>query len=156
MIPYSRFRDLRLFHFIDSSEIRTLKNWEFMGQLWIGEAVGFSEWLRLMTTPHSLGSIALDLCDLPDELVSSILSEIELPLRRGMTLSEVEAILGSPIDSQNFVPDRQSFDFHVPGQSRYDISCTLLNDGGLAYLVVTIADNVPNNSFNTDALTRAG
>ena len=47
MIPQKEFGKLRLKQFVPEEEITKLKDWKFEGHLWRGEALGFSEWLRL-------------------------------------------------------------------------------------------------------------
>jgi hypothetical protein len=146
VIPHSRFSQLRLSDFVDPSEISQLSDWEFLDRLWVGEAVGFSEWLCLESSPQQLGSLALDLADLPHNAVESCLSAIGLPLSRGMSLPQIQAVLGRPSGYHSFVPDRTTYDFELGGPDPYDISCTVFTDGGLSYLVVTVPEAVPNNS----------
>jgi hypothetical protein len=154
VVPHSRFSQLRLSDFVNPSEISQLSDWEFLDRVWVGEAVGFSEWLRPECSPQRLGSLALDLAELPQNAVESCLSAIELPLSRGMALPQIQAVLGSPSGRHNFVSDRTSYDFKIGGQNPYDISCTVLTDGGLSYLVVTVQEAVPNNSFKPKPLPR--
>jgi hypothetical protein len=78
MISHDRFGALRLAHFLPDAQIAELRDWEFMEHLWSGEAIGFSEWLRLENEPDVLRSLA------------------------------------------------------------YEVSCTVLNEGGLGYLVVMV------------------
>lgn len=145
MIPHTKFFPLRLSDFIDSSEVSQLSDWEYLDRLWVGEAVGFSEWLRPESTPQHLGSLALDLADLPQSTVDSCLSAIDLPLNRGMNLPQIQAVLGPPSGSHCFVQDRTTYEFKLGGAELYDISCTVLADGGLIYLVVTVPEAEPNN-----------
>jgi len=55
MITHSDFKKLRLNQFFSDLEPTKLENWEFMGNIWVGEAIGFSEWLCLEQTPNELG-----------------------------------------------------------------------------------------------------
>jgi hypothetical protein len=102
----------------------------------VGEAVGFSEWLRLESAPQVLLSLAIDFAEFPDEEVSTVLQAIDLPMRRGMTAKELRAIFGEPTEEHRFVADRVTYEFTVAGPPRYNVSCTVLNRGGLTYLLV--------------------
>ena len=136
MIEHKSFKKLRLHRF--ASDVVELQGWEFMGREWIGEAIGFSEWLRPSDDPDSLGSLAIDLRDLPLEISSAMLSALGLQLRSGMTLEEVRNVLGEPVLVETFVESRKSYEFVVGAVERYSVSCTILNDGGLCYLVVML------------------
>ena len=39
-----------------------------MDQMWVGEAVGFSEWLRLRDKPETLRSLAIDFAEFPEQV----------------------------------------------------------------------------------------
>lgn len=136
MISHARFGALRLSQFLPDAEIAELENWEFIDHHWIGEAIGFSEWLRLKNKPQTLGSLAIDFSDFPAEAASEVLRTINLPVRAGMKFDELHEMLGEPVKEHCFVKDRVSYEFVVPGPPRYDVSCTVLNEGGLTYLVV--------------------
>jgi hypothetical protein len=138
MISHARFGALRLVQFLPDAEIAERENWEFMDHLWLGEAVGFSEWLRLENAPDVLRSLAIDFTDFPGEAAAEVLRMIDLPIRRGMKLNELREILGEPVKELRFVTakDRVTYQFVLAGPPTYDVSCTVLNDGGLTYLVV--------------------
>jgi hypothetical protein len=136
MISHARFGKLRLAHFRPDAEIAELDNWEFMGHKWIGEAVGFSEWLRLEDEPKTLRSLAIDFSEFPEEAAANVLRTIDLPVRAEMKLNEICELLGEPVKEHRFVKDRVSYEFIVPRPPRYNVSCTVLNQGGLTYLVV--------------------
>jgi hypothetical protein len=116
-----------------ASDVVELDDWEFMGRVWLGEAIGFSEWLRPVDDPEQLGSLALDLCDLPPELIEHVLGRLQLPLSRGMDLAQIRGHLGNPVGTQKFASDRRSFDFKCDG---YLIGCTVHDADGLIYIVV--------------------
>ncbi len=136
MISYEEFGKLRLQQFIPNSKISELDNWEFEEHLWVGEALGFSEWLRLESEPNILRSIAIDFSELPEEVVSNVLNIIDLPISKGMQYSEIEKILGKPFETYSFVKDRKSCEFKTDGVEPFIVSCTVLNDGGLTYIVI--------------------
>ena len=116
-----------------AADVDDLDDWEFMGRMWVGEAIGFSEWLRPDDDPTRLGSLALALRDLPPELSECVLGHLQLPLSRGMHLAQIRGQLGDPVGTQRFVSDRCTFDFKMDG---YSISCTVHDADGLIYVVV--------------------
>lgn len=136
MISYSRFGQLRLAQFRPDADIADLDNWEFMDHVWVGEAVGFSEWLRLEVKPETLRSLAIDFAEFPEQAAEDVLQAIDLRVRAGMKLDELTDLLGKPVKQHRFVKDRVSYDFEVIGPPEYNISCTVLSNGGLKYLVV--------------------
>lgn len=136
MVSHDRFGQMRLSAFLPDAELEQLEDWQFMGHEWVGEALGFSEWLRLAAAPESLGSLAIDFEDFPDKVACDILKEIGLPVRQGMAIEDLRSLLGSPVGEERFVSDRISYEFVITGPPKYDVSCTVLNDGGLTYLVV--------------------
>lgn len=134
MISHEDFARLRLLDFVD--EVSPLDCWQFMGRKWVGEAVGFSEWLRPMDDAESLGSLALDLVDLPRDVVASVLDRLQLELEPGLTIGEIRQRLGEPREAQSFVRDRRSYEFLVGDSDAYSVSCTVHEDEGLIYVVV--------------------
>ena len=137
MIPHVEFGQLRLRSFVD--DVTELVGWQFMGKSWVGEAVGFTEWLRPDEAPERLGSLFLDLTELPTDVAAAILERLQVPVCLGMSLEEVTQVLGTHVDQQEFVPDRRSFDFAVGVPGAYRISCTIHENDGLIYLVVAPA-----------------
>lgn len=137
MLTHKEFGRLRLSEFVPKRQIRTLTDWEFLERLWVGEATGFSEWLRPHERPTVLESLALDMAELPGEVVDRVLTRIGLPLRRGLTKRELVALLGDPYETHVFADDRKTFDFRYAESDPYLVSCTVLNNDGLTYLVVT-------------------
>lgn len=136
MTSYLQFGKLRLVQFLPDAEIATLSKWQLMGETWVGEAVGFSEWLRLEREPEVLRSLSIDFDEFPPAAAEVVLRNIGLALGRRMRIEHIERTLGKPIHEERFVSDRISFDFLVEGPPTYEVSCTVLNDGGLTYLVV--------------------
>lgn len=120
-----------------TGEVVRLENWEFQGRTWVGEAVGFTEWLCLEDDPAVLRSLSLDLLSLPEDVGRAMLSRLELPLAQGMTMQELEGLLGRPISSAHFVAARASSRFRTAGSEAFDIDCTVSDEAGLIYVVVT-------------------
>jgi hypothetical protein len=134
MIPHSEFQQMRLADFVP--DVTPLSDWQFMGRTWVGQAVGFTEWLMPEDSPAKLGAISLDLVDLPRAVSETVLVRLGLALRRGMTASEVGAVLGACRSTDRFVEDRLSHNFQVGTVDRYSVSCTIHRDDGLIYVQV--------------------
>ncbi|MGD9589001.1 MAG: hypothetical protein AB7Q37_01955 [Pyrinomonadaceae bacterium] len=139
MISHAKFGTLRLAQFRSEAEIAELSNWEFMDAEWVGEAIGFSEWLCLASDAEVLRSLALDFAEFPETAAASVLKTIGLSVKAGMSFQELQHILGEPVDQNRFGGDRATYEFHVAGPPSYNLSCTVLNDGGLSYLVVSVS-----------------
>ena len=138
MISHHDFGALRLSQFAPASEIVALASWKFMERTWVGEAIGFSEWLRPQSSPNLLQSLALDLAMLPESTSNAVFLRLGLPLRRGMSVEQIAASLGEPVATQEFVADRASHEFHLERMEPYNVSCTILSGAGLTYVVVSI------------------
>src|SRR6516165_5206795 len=96
LIPYERFGKLRLSQFFPDrkvvndpkdrgkgkrfvqNDITELEDWEFMDRVWVGEAIGFTEWLRLQDDPKVLRSISLHLAELPKSVAEAVFQTIGL------------------------------------------------------------------------------
>ena len=76
MIPYNDFGRLRLATFLADADLAPLKGWEFQDHMWLGEALGFSEWLRLEDDPDVLRSLAIDFSGFPPKETQSVLQKI--------------------------------------------------------------------------------
>ncbi len=101
LIAYAEFARLRLAQFYqDASELVPLENWEFMGGVWVGEADGFTEFLRPEDRLDELGSIEIDLSAIAEDIGNAILDKIHLPVRRGIDFEQVLQRLG-PAEGTN-------------------------------------------------------
>jgi hypothetical protein len=140
ILGYNEFARLRLKDFYPESEIAFREGWEFMGGVWTGEGVGFTSFIRLNERPDQLGAIEIDLVDFDSSVCETILRKLQLPLRKGMFLSDVERALGTPEGTQSFTPDRTSYEFTTSGKSPYYISCTIQESDGLIFLTVIRKD----------------
>jgi hypothetical protein len=140
MITHSDFGKLRLVQFLPNAEIAQLGGWEFEDRLWVGEAVGFSEWLRPEDEPNVLRSLAIDFAQFPADVASRVIETLGIPVARGMTLPELNSRFGEPVRTYRFVPDRVTVEFSTPRPNSYQIGCTVLHDGGLTHLVVMALD----------------
>ena len=140
ILPYSEFATIKLSHFVKSSKIYQLDNWEFMGGIWIGEAVGFTEFLRLESSTDELGSLAIDLDDLPTDTIQAIFATLNLPLKPHATYAEVEEVLEKYESTNIFVEDRVVYNYTIGCRWPYYISCTIDEAKGLIYVVVIRKD----------------
>lgn len=137
LINHSDFAKLRLENFISSKDqLESLTGWEFMGDYWIGEAIGFTEWLRLEVKPEETKSISINLDDFDSDELSNIFKTLKIPLKAGMTSEEIKKILGTPLNTESFVADRKSFDFIVGNKDEYYVSCTVVDKIGFTYFVM--------------------
>lgn len=144
LIPYDEFARLRLAQFYpETAELAPLENWEFMGGVWVGEADGFTEFLRPEDRPEELGSIEIDLSAIQEEIGTAILDKIHLPLSHGMAFEEVTHHLGHPKVTNVFVADRKSYDFIVGSDFPYHVSCTIHESDGLIHVTVIRRDLLP-------------
>jgi hypothetical protein len=136
MISHEQFGRLRLAQFLPDTELTGLEDWEYDDRMWVGEALGFSEWLRPVEEPEVLRSLAINFPRFPASAVSRVLAAIDLPIRVGMNIDELRSLLGEPAETHRFADDRVSYEFRTAGPQPYKVSCTVLNEGGLSYLVV--------------------
>lgn len=102
LVPHKQFGEIRLHQFLAADDIRELDNWEVMDEDWVGEAVGFTEVLRPARKPDVVRLVALDLDELTAETQCDLWSALQLPLRRGMSLVQLTAILGEPVKTFRF------------------------------------------------------
>ena len=138
MISHAAFGKLRLAQFLPDAKIAELDSWEFMDHLWVGEAMGFSEWLRLESDPEKLRSLAIDFGEFPEPAAIKVLRTIELDVWRGMKFDTLRHLMDEPVKEHRFAKDRVTCEFVLKGPPTYNLSCTVLNEGGLAYLVVLV------------------
>ena len=141
LIPYREFAELRLCHFYpDTAKIVGLEDWEFMGGIWVGEAIAFTDFLRPDHREEELGAIDIYFAELPAGVGQAILDAIHLPLQQGMSFDQMIQILGTPADTLIFAEDRKSYDYTLGSQFPYHISCTIHESDGLIYLSVIRKD----------------
>ena len=145
-ISWGDFARLRLLQFVPAAEIHALRDWEFMDLRWVGEAMGFTEWLRRKDDPRVLRSIALELDALDARVVDAVLERLKLPLHAGMTRKSLVRLLGEPTNVLVFpkAGDRATLIYDASRSAgSYRLACTAKKVGGLAYLVVMRGDWAP-------------
>ena len=138
MIPYDNFGRLRLGAFLPTTDLERLEDWEFQSHVWIGESLGFSEWLRLEEDPDVLRSLAIHFPEFPAKEAHSVLHAIQLPVRAGMSLRDLDHLFGPRVAEYRQVADRVTCEYLTPAPHRYRVSCTALHDGGLTHLAVMV------------------
>jgi hypothetical protein len=143
MISNEDFSKLRLRDFFPDLEPVPLKDWEYEGRIWVGEAIGFTEWLYPEETPTILGSIALYMPELPKAGLDNLLSRLSLPLSTGMSCEQVFGVFGSPTKTYAFAEDRSTYEFRACNGGSYLVSCTIKNEGGLCYLTMLSTNGQP-------------
>ena len=136
MISHEEFGRLRLTGFLEPEHVSPLEDWRYEDADWVGDAHGFSEWLRLAEHAEVTGSIALDFSSLPAEAATKVMVAIELPVRPGMTFSEITEVLGEPTETMAFVKDRKTYGCTTGDVDTFIVSCTVLDSGGLSYLTI--------------------
>ena len=142
LLPYDEFGRLRLAQFVtDPSEIVELEDWEYADCLWVGEAIGFTEWLRYEDETDVLGCISLDLEALPTEIGQNILRRLNLPLIKGMNYERVVALLGEPRNVLIFVNSQKTFEFDIGTVAEYQVDCTIHQDSGLKYITIMAVES---------------
>jgi hypothetical protein len=132
---HEAFGQLRLRDFLRRG-VRALDNWEYDDDLWVGEACGFTEVLRLTRDPTVVRAVSLDLNALSTRHQVALLETLGLPLRRGMDFQQVTQVLGDPRQTMDFIKDRTSHQFRLGKRWRYTVTCTLLHKGGLIYVTM--------------------
>ncbi|GAB5553177.1 MAG: hypothetical protein Sapg2KO_27680 [Saprospiraceae bacterium] len=137
LISYKEFEKLRLKQFLPKNEITRVWNFEFMGKLWLGEVYGFTEFLRPLLSPFKTRSISISLEDLPEKTWKNMLAKLKLRFAKNSSLEEIESHLGKPVKIEKFTEDRLSYEFITGEKTKFYISCTLLTNGGLIYLVIS-------------------
>ena len=82
LIPFAEFAQLRLTEFLGAHPALLDKvahmegGWEFMGGMWLGEGLGFTDFLRLEAMPEELGCLSLSLAELPEEVSAAIFARL--------------------------------------------------------------------------------
>ncbi len=138
MIPHREFGRLRLSEFLPHADSTELENWEYLERVWVGEALGFSEWLRLESDPKVLRVLALDLSQFPQKAATAVLDRIGLPVREGMTGAQLRKLFGAHVREHKFVADRVTREYLTPKPNRYRVSCTVHKTDGLIHVVVMV------------------
>lgn len=137
LVPREEFGRLRLAQFIpNGAGIEELEDWEYKDRFWVGEAIGFTEWLRPERKPDVLGCLSLDLEALPQAVWQQMFDRLRLPLRHGMGYQSVVDLLGEPDETHVFVPAQKTYEFVCGSRAKYKVGCTIHDENGLKYVTV--------------------
>lgn len=136
MIDHDTFGKLRLVDFLPPSKVYNFDDYRLLGRIWVGEGLGFTTFIRLPKQPDVVRLVELDLFHLKPRAISRMFKALDLPLARGMSLGEIEALLGKHKAQQHFVADRITHEFEI-AKPRYSLDCTILNEGGLIHVTVS-------------------
>lgn len=138
---YDQFGKLRLRDFVPKgTTIGEVADWEWMGSYWHNEGIGFTSFSRHVSTPDQTGGLEISFKELPAESNQRLLSAIGIPLRPGMNAADVLSVMGPPVETHQYVPDRCSFEFTTGNPQGYIVSCTVHETEGLIYITVVRPD----------------
>lgn len=140
MLEHTDFYTLRLSQFAAADDIVSLSDWEYLGRLWIGEAIGFNEWLQLEADPDRTRAVALELGRLPAGVEAAILARLRLPIRAGMSDDEVRRQFGEPAMIERFVQDRHTLCYELSEPAPYALTFTIHHTAGLTYITLVAHD----------------
>jgi hypothetical protein len=136
MLAFDQFARLRLRSFLPATAaVDDLAEWEFIDDRWVGEGLGFTQFLRLEEEPDTLRSVSLDLEDLSDSVAQAVFSRLDLPLRLGMGIAETIHQLGLPVDTVT-VGTETTMGFCVDADVPYEVSCILDPEEGLVFVTI--------------------
>lgn len=115
--------------------------YEWRGGLWTCEAVGaFTCVCRHESMPSVVGGLEMDFRELPERDTLAIFETLHLPLRPGMSLQAVQAVLGEPTERVDYIEDRRGYSFDVGSLYPYEVGCIISDSVGLIYVSVIRRD----------------
>lgn len=137
MITHKEFKNLEIEEIVDDrSEIQSFGGCEFMDDIWNAKTYGFTEFLKLESDENQSQSISINFEDLRKEKIEMFLKKLGLTVFPGMTLKELENEFGEAIAVESFVEDRKTYEYIIGDNDKYYLSCTILDNIGLTYVVV--------------------
>ena len=135
MLSYVELASLRLRDFLGpGAQIVEHDGWDWMGQEWWYEGVGFTWFGRLEAAPNETVALELNLEELSNQKAELITGAIGLRLTQGMTLNAVVAELGPSLSLQQYVKDRVTHQFSVGQSDLYRVSATIHTTRGLIHI----------------------
>lgn len=149
LIPQKEFSRLRLNGLMPDKKISRVWGFEYLGRVWFGEQFAFSHVLRLFSKPFATKSIAIDLSDVSDAELHEISKILGLAVRRSYTAEECIKSYGDPVNTDEFVMDRKTYEFHL--ENAYEVGFTILHSGGLLYFTMNTIDVAYNQSRKANA-----
>lgn len=142
IITYQDFHAIRLSDFYTGADIREIENYEFMGELWVGELSGFNTCLRLLAEPEETRAISLDFTKEDAEMAGRVLEALQLPVTKACSEADLTALFGAPQKKLRLAKDTITLDFIIGEQCVYYLSCTLHHISGLMYLDIVQEEKV--------------
>ncbi len=136
ILAYQDFHAIRLSDFYDGPDYQEVEDYDFMGELWVGELVGFNTFLRPVSIPDETRAVSLDFTKDHDGMALRVLEALQLPLPANCTQSQITALLGEPRKVIKLAKDTVTMDFSIGEHFRYFLSCTIHQVNGLMYLDV--------------------
>ncbi len=131
---YPEFEALRLSAFVNPDRVvHDVTDQEWMGGMWVGQALGFTGVWALEDEPDHVGGVEIDFSELKEEEKKKLRAALGLPVRHGMSIEAILTIFGQPTRSRQFVADRRSYEFSVGTEWPYYFSCTVHENDGLIY-----------------------
>ena len=123
LISYTSFAKLRMADFLIGQMVtEDVDHWEYRDQIWCGEVIGFTQFLRLKKEPEILRCISLDLSVHPQKVWNAILKAVRLPLAAGLSPAETKKILGKPREDKIRFGRRTLF-YEVGKKQIYYLEC---------------------------------
>jgi hypothetical protein len=114
---------------------------EWRGGIWTSESVGACTCIcRHESMPDVVGGLEIDFSDLSETDTLTFFNALRLPLRPGMSLQEVQAVLGEPKERVDFIEDRRGYGFYVGSHNPYEVGCIIRDSVGLVYVSVIRKD----------------
>ncbi len=148
LIPYQQFGRLRIRPFFPESTRLFLDedaSTECAIGLAVTEGLAFTYCAWRPDEPGVTAELALDFREeCPAEIGLKILEAIRLPLRPGMSLDEIQAILGPPEFSELSSGEQGFARFVCGGQWPYFVGCYLTRGKGMTAIVVFRKDCAPS------------
>ncbi|WP_298713519.1 hypothetical protein [Chitinophaga sp.] len=136
IIAYQDFHAIRLSDFYDGPDYQEVEDYDFMGEIWVGELCGFNTFLRPVSLPNETRAISLDFTKDHDGMALRVLEALELPIPANCTQSQMTDICGEPRKVVKLAKDTVTMDFVIGDRCRYLVSCTIHQQNGLMYLDV--------------------
>jgi hypothetical protein len=111
------------------------------GGVWACDAVGAATCVFLHESmPDVVGGLEIDFRDLSERDTLAFFDALHLPLRPGMSLQQVQTVLGEPTQRVDFIEDRRGYGFEVGSRYPYEVGCIIRDSVGLIYVSVIRKD----------------
>jgi hypothetical protein len=142
LISYEEFGKFDIRPFVQNGiGVVQRDDWEWRGGIWTNESVGACTGVsRHESMPEEVGGLEIDFRDLPEKDALAFFNALRLPLKPGMTLQEVQGVLGEPKERGDFIEDRKGYGFDVGARYPYEVGCIIRDSAGLVYVSVIRKD----------------